>query len=183
MIDQWTTLTLAHAAAGARDFTAGLAHPLGGWDHLLAMLATGLFAARLSGAARLAAPAAFLAAMILSGALAAAGTPLPFVESGILASVLVLGLLVATASRMPAAAAVAVPAAFAVFHGHAHGSEMAPGGSFLAYAAGFVVSSAILLATGIGFGTLARVTRAQPLVRWFGAATALLALAVGVARL
>src|SRR5512135_3708061 len=106
-----------HAAAG---FAGGLAHPFLGVDHLLAMLAIGLWAAQQGGRALWAVPAAFVGAMLLGGALAWAGWMLPHVEAAIALSVLVTGLLIATERRAPVGVGIALAAVFAVFHGYAH---------------------------------------------------------------
>jgi len=146
-------VVLAHTGVGGTaGFGAGLSHPVGGADHLLAMVAVGLWAAQTRGRARWGIPAAFLGAMVLAGALGIAGVPVPFVEAGTLASVLVLGLLITTASRFPLAVSVLVVAVFAVFHGHAHGTEMPPGSGAFAYSAGFVLATALLHGCGIAVG-------------------------------
>jgi urease accessory protein len=177
------TTTLAHAGAAAHDFAAGLSHPFTGWDHLLAMLAAGLWASRFTGQARFALPAAFLAAMAAGSMLAAAAVPLPLVEPVILVSVLVFGLLLATAQRLPAAAAVLLSAAFAVFHGHAHAAELPAGGAVAPYTAGFLIGSTSLLALGLATGGAARSPQGFGATRWFGAATATAALVAGAVRL
>ncbi len=150
--------TLAHPLVGqGASLAAGLSHPFGGLDHLIAMFAVGLWAARLGGRALWAVPLAFVAAMLAGFALALAGVPLPLVEPAILASVVVLGLLVAMSSALPAPIAVALVALFAVAHGHAHGTEFtsAPFSSAtLGFAAGFAISTAALHAAGIVTGRL-----------------------------
>lgn len=133
-----------HEAAG---FVAGFAHPLGGADHLLAMLAVGLYAARQPGAARWALPAAFVLAMLAGAGLSAAGVHLPAVEAGIALSVLALGLLLAFVVRLPLVAAVPMVAAFAVFHGYAHHTEMG-GNGVLGYVGGFALATAMLHGAG-----------------------------------
>lgn len=142
-----------HAAGG---FGAGFLHPFGGLDHLLAMVAVGLFAALLGGRARWLVPGAFVAVLALGGGLAMAGIALPMVETGIALSVLLLGLAVALRLAPATAAAMAVVGLFALFHGHAHGAEMPAAASALPYALGFVLATALLhaagLAAGLGFG-------------------------------
>lgn len=133
-----------HASAG---FLSGFGHPLGGPDHLLAMLAVGLYAARQAGASRWALPAAFLLAMLAGAGLSAIGVALPAVETGIAASVLVLGLLIALLVHLPIAASVPLVAAFALFHGHAHHAEMGDG-SVAVYTLGFALATAALHAVG-----------------------------------
>jgi urease accessory protein len=137
----------AHGAA----FAQGLAHPFGGIDHLLAMVAVGLWSAQLGGRALWAVPAAFVAVMALGGLLGMAGAPLP-AELGVAASLLALGLLVAFAARLPVAGAAALVGAFALFHGHAHGTELPAAASALGYGAGFVLATALLHLLGIGAG-------------------------------
>jgi urease accessory protein len=138
----------AHPGHESASFITGFAHPFGGLDHLLAMLAVGLYAARQSGTAWRALPAGFVLAMLAGAGLGAAGIALPAVETGIAASVLVLGLLIALAARLALGAALPLVAAFAVFHGHAHHAEMG-GASLATYVAGFVLATALL--HGIGY--------------------------------
>jgi urease accessory protein len=146
---------VAHAHMGAGDaqgFMHGFAHPVGGSDHVLAMIAIGMFAACLGGRALWLVPAAFVVAMAAGGALGIAGMPVPFVELGIAASVIVLGLAVALQWSVPTAAAMALAGFFAIFHGHAHGAEMPADISGLAYALGFMLATAILHLAGLGIG-------------------------------
>ncbi|TCO72012.1 HupE/UreJ family protein [Rhodovulum euryhalinum] len=138
------------------SFAAGFSHPMFGADHILAMVAVGLWAVTLGGRALWALPAAFVGAMSLGFGLALAGAPLPMVEPMILASVLVLGVLVALAVRLPLAAGAAVVGALALFHGHAHGAEMG-GAAALAYLGGFALATALLHGAGVlGGWALAR---------------------------
>ena len=125
------------------DFSGGFAHPLSGWDHLLAMIAVGLWAAQLGGRARWLVPSAFVGVMALGAALGHAGLMFPGVEQGIAASVLVLGLLIATAVRLPVAAGMALVGLFAGFHGIAHGAEMPATAGGLSYGAGFILATAL----------------------------------------
>lgn len=150
---------------------AGLFHPLSGADHILAMVAVGLWASQIGGRALLAVPAAFVGTMALGFLLAVSGIDIPFVEPAILASVIGLGLLVATAARLPVAASAAVVGLFALFHGHAHGGELGAAGA-LQFGLGFLVATAALHAAGVGLGIA--LGRMGPLVtRLLGAATAL----------
>jgi urease accessory protein len=137
------------------DFSSGFAHPLSGWDHLLAMIAVGLWAAQLGGRARWLVPAAFLGVMTLGATLGRTGLIFPGVEQGIAASVLVLGLLIAAAVRLPVVAGMALVGVFAIFHGFAHGAEMPATAGGLLYGAGFVVATALLHAIGVSLGVLA----------------------------
>ncbi len=159
----------AHAGHAEGGLAAGLLHPLAGADHLLAMLAVGIWAAQQPRAMKLAVPAAFLAALLGGFLLGAGGIALPQVETGLALSVLLLGLLVASAVRLPAAATLALAGAFALLHGHAHGVE-ATGGLF-AFAAGLLGTSLML---HLGGGLLgAAVQRRLPLLaRGAGAAIA-----------
>lgn len=131
---------------------AGLAHPLAGVDHLLAMLGVGLWSAWAVPQRAWQMPLAFVAAMAAGAALALSGVALPFVELGIGASVLVLGALLACLVRLPAAAGAALVALFAVFHGHAHASELPALASPLAYAAGFLLATGGLHVAGVVAG-------------------------------
>lgn len=131
---------------------AGLAHPFLGADHLLAMIGVGLWAAQLGGRARWLLPVSFIAVLALSAALAIAGTALPMVEAGVAASVMLLGLLVAFAVKLPPAPGAAMVGLFAVFHGYAHGAEMPAAVNAWQYGFGFVVSSAALHALGLYTG-------------------------------
>lgn len=145
---------LAHPGHLGHSFTEGAIHPLVGLDHLLAMVAVGLLAVRLGGKAIWMLPLAFMGAMLLGGLLATAGVPLPAVETGIVASVLVLGAVVALVRTMPLVAGMCLVALFAMFHGHAHAEEMAAEGTFGMYALGFLASTALLHAGGVAGATI-----------------------------
>ncbi|MCX9157467.1 HupE/UreJ family protein [Niveibacterium sp. 24ML] len=138
---------LAHPGHEVLSLASGLAHPFGGADHLLAMLAVGLYAARQGGAARWALPAAFVGAMLAAAALANAGMHLPLVEFGIATSVLVLGLMIAALVRLPLALSLPLVSVFALCHGAAHVAEKGSAG-LLAYAVGFALASAALHGLG-----------------------------------
>ncbi len=139
----------AHTGHGASGFLAGLAHPLNGMDHLLAMLAVGLWAGQAGGRRIWLLPALFMATLAI-GALAGTLQPsLPLVEQGIAASVLVLGLLIASPTRLALPASMALVAVFGLFHGHAHGSEMPDASAPLGYALGFLAATAALHLGGI----------------------------------
>lgn len=142
----------AHVGAEHGSLMSGLAHPFSGADHLLAMIAVGLWAAQLGGRARFAVPAAFASVMVLGFGLALFGMALPFVEPAILASVIGLGLLVALAVKIPTYAGAAIVSVFALFHGHAHGAELG-GASALTFGLGFLASTIILHAIGLLAGT------------------------------
>lgn len=141
---------LAHTGVehGA-GLAAGLAHPLSGADHLMAMVAVGLWAGLLGGRAAWALPAAFLAALALGAGLGAAGGVMPAVEAGIAASVIALGVLAALALRPPLAMTLALASLFGLLHGYPHGAEMPEGASPFLYAAGFLVATAGLHGLGL----------------------------------
>lgn len=142
-----------HAVTG---FDSGLAHPLLGLDHLLAMIAIGLWAAQQGGRALWAVPAAFVGAMLLGGGMVLAGLSLQYVETGIAASVLVLGLLIATRRQWAVKAGMAIAAGFALFHGYAHGLEMPQATSPVLYALGFVLATVFLHGIGIAGSLIGR---------------------------
>jgi urease accessory protein len=165
-----------YGAYGA-GFEGGFVHPFSGLDHMLAMVAVGLWAAQRGGKALWVVPGAFIGVMVLGGLAGFLGLPLPFVETGIAASLMVLGLLVAFALPLPVAAMAAVVGLFAFFHGHAHGTELPEAASPLAYAGGFVLATAILHAFGVGAGLLLkRPAEGRIAVRLSGAAIALVGL-------
>lgn len=165
--------SLAHAHIGAghtHGVISGVAHPFSGLDHLLAMVAVGLWAAQQGGRALWAVPASFVAVMLLGGVLAMSGIAVPFVEQGILVSVLLLGLLIAVAARLPLALSMTIVGAFALFHGHAHGTETPLEVSGLAYGAGFVIATAFLHACGLALGTMVKRETDPVLLRAVGVA-------------
>lgn len=147
------TLAMAHTGVGdTHGFTHGFLHPVSGIDHVLAMVAVGLFAAHLGGRALWLVPAAFVGMMAVGGALGMGGIDVPYVEIGIAMSVVVLGLAVAVRWNVPTATAMALVGVFAIFHGHAHGAEMPEDASGLGYAVGFMLATALLHAIGVGAG-------------------------------
>ncbi|WP_405232716.1 HupE/UreJ family protein [Lentisalinibacter salinarum] len=165
---------LAHEAEGfAGGFVSGLLHPLFGWDHVVAMIAVGLWGAFLGVPAIWLLPVVFPLVMAVGGAAGVAGMPLPAVEAGIAASALVLGAMVALAARPPLWAAAAIVGVFAVFHGHAHGTELPHAAGPLAYSAGFVISTGLLHLSGIALGLAARWRAGRVAIRAGGGAIAL----------
>ncbi len=171
--------TYAHVGAGVTSsFTAGFGHPLSGLDHLTVMIAVGLWAAMKGGRAVWAWPLAFVGVMLAGGALGMLQVPMPFVEPAILASVVTLGLLVALAIDLPVSAGVAIIGLFALFHGHAHGTEVPENAGGLEYMAGFAVATALLHAVGIA-AALGLGLRFRGLARAAGAGCA--AVGVGLA--
>ena len=169
----------AHVGAGVTSsFTAGFGHPLSGLDHLTVMIAVGLWAAMKGGRAVWAWPLAFVGVLLAGGALGMLQVPMPFVEPAILASVVTLGLLVALAIDLPVSAGVAIIGLFALFHGHAHGTEVPENAGGLEYMAGFAVATALLHAVGIA-AALGLGLRFRGLARAAGAGCA--AVGVGLA--
>lgn len=150
-----STPALAHTSTGSGfAFVDGLLHPLLGLDHLLTMVGVGLWAALVGGKARWLWPLAFVTVMVAGGALALSGIEMPFVEGLILTSVIGIGAAITFGLRIPLIAGAAVCAAFALAHGHAHGSELPTGASAAGYVAGFVMATASLHAAGIALGML-----------------------------
>lgn len=170
-----TPLAQAHEGAGlAGGFMSGFAHPLLGWDHVVAMLAVGLWGAFLGAPALWLLPVVFPLVMAAGGALGVLGVPLPAVEVGIAVSAIALGGVVAGALRPPLWVAALLVALFAIFHGHAHGTELPQAASPLAYSLGFVVATGLLHLTGIALGLLTRWPAGRIAVRGMGAGIALL---------
>jgi urease accessory protein len=180
--------TLAPAAALAHPghadqsgFVHGFLHPIAGLDHILAMVTVGILAYQIGGRALYLVPSAFLAVMAAGGLLGLAGVSFYFVEPGIAASVVVLGIIVAMALKPPVAVAMAIVALFAVFHGYAHGIEAPLDGSTAAYGSGFMLATALLHATGIALGMLVgRISERQGPIgyRLAGSAVALAGLVI-----
>jgi urease accessory protein len=149
----FATAAQAHSGgATAGGLAYGFLHPLGGLDHILAMLGVGLLGYVLGGRALWLVPASFVVMMAAGGGLALAGVSIPFVELGIALSVVVIGGALAFGSSIPVAAAMVLAGGFAVFHGHAHGSEMPLAASGLTYGLGFIVATALLHGAGLGLG-------------------------------
>lgn len=154
------------------SFMAGFSHPLFGLDHILVMVAVGLWAAQIGGRALWIVPSAFVGTMALGFGLALAGIGLPFVEPAILASVVALGLLVAMAVKLDTVASAAIVAVFALFHGHAHGGELGSAGAFQ-FGVGFVIATALLHVAGIALGLgIARASGGAVVSRIIGGLTA-----------
>ena len=147
-------VAFAHPGHEGSGLIHGFLHPLGGLDHIIAMVAVGLLAARLGGRALWLVPASFVATMAMAGLAGMADVGLPYVETGIAVSVVVLGLIAMLGVAMPVAVAMGLVAFFAVFHGYAHGAEMPETVSGLAYGAGFVAATALLHGIGIGLGLM-----------------------------
>ena len=161
----------AHIIPGSpHAFHDGFVHPFTGLDHLLAMLAVGLWASQQRGRAVWLIPLTFVSVMVLGGALGLAGAYLPGSEWAIAASVLVLGGLIATMTRFHPGAAMMLVGFFALFHGYAHGREMPAAASAAGFSLGFVAATLLVHAAGL---TLGLTVRSQRAVRWAGAAIAL----------
>lgn len=163
---------MAHSGHEVSGFMAGLSHPVGGLDHLLAMVAVGLWAARMGGKAQWAVPAAFVVTMLLGGVLAVSGVAVPFVEGGIMLSVIAMGILLAFAVKFSPAVCAALVAGFALFHGAAHGTEMPLEASGLAYGAGFALATAALHGAGIVLAKASMKIKAEMATRIAGGAIA-----------
>ncbi len=149
------SLAFAHTGVGQTiGFAHGFAHPVSGLDHVLAMILVGVLAWQLGGRALWLVPTTFVSVMAIGGALGMMGISVPFVEAGIAFSVIVLGAVVALGIRAPLAIAAGVVGLFAIFHGHAHGSEMPAAAGGIAYAAGFMLATATLHIAGIALGYL-----------------------------
>ena len=165
--------TLAHAHVGIGEtsgFLRGMGHPLSGIDHICAMVAVGLWASQMGGRSLWLIPLTFLFVMATGGLLGMSGVTLPFVEQGITASVLILGVFIAAAIRMPLAASVTLVGLFALCHGHAHGAEMPASASGLQFAMGFVLATAVFHALGIGLGVAMKKQGRPMVVRFAGLA-------------
>jgi urease accessory protein len=173
-------VTAAHAHTGeglAGGFLSGIQHPIFGLDHLVAMVAVGLWGAFLGMPAIWILPIVFPLVMAFGGALGIADIRLPNVEIWIACSAIVLGACVAMALRPPLWVAMLMVGAFAIFHGHAHGTELPQATNPLAYALGFVMATGALHLSGIAFGMLSRYSIGRYAVRGAGAAIAAVGLA------
>ncbi|HTQ40065.1 MAG TPA: HupE/UreJ family protein [Pirellulales bacterium] len=165
--------SVAHAHTGIGEtsgFMNGVIHPVTGLDHICAMVAVGLWAAQRGGKAIWLVPLTFVSVMALGGWLGMMGHALPFVEQGIVASVLILGVLIAAAIRLPLLVSVLIVGLFALFHGHAHGAEMPDTASGLLYGLGFIFSTLLLHLCGIALGLSAQRFGTPQLIRYAGVA-------------
>lgn len=164
----------AHEGSGvAGGFVSGLLHPVLGWDHVVAMVAVGLWGAFLGRPAIWVLPVVFPLVMAFGGALGVIGVPVPAVETGIALSAVVLGAMVAFAARPPIWIAAVIVGAFAIFHGHAHGTELPNAANALAYSVGFVIATGLLHLSGIAFGLLTRLPKGKIAVQAGGGVIAL----------
>jgi len=172
------TPAFAHSGErGAGGFISGLAHPVLGPDHVIAMVAVGMWGVFLGPPALWLLPIIFPLVMAFGGVLGIVGVPLPAVETGITASAIVLGLMVALAARPPLWIAAVLVGAFAIFHGYAHGKELPDDANALAFSAGFVIATGALHLIGIAFGLLGHWPAGRLVVRVAGGAIALAGLA------
>jgi urease accessory protein len=173
LLAAWPLVGWAHTESGRADgLLAGLLHPVSGLDHVLAMVAVGLWGAQLGAPAIWLLPLTFPLVMAFGGMLGLMGVPLPDAEIGIALSALVLGLAIVTAWRPALWAAATLVGFFAIFHGHAHGTELPAGANGLAYSLGFVVATGTLHACGIGIGVVQRWRAGQIVLRATGAGVA-----------
>jgi len=173
LIGELVSPALAHIGVGQTDsFASGVAHPLHGTDHVLVMLAVGLWAVLAGGRAIWVWPMVFVATMLAGFAAATLGLQMPFVEPAISSSVIILGLLVALTIKAPVWLGAAMTGLFAFFHGHVHGTE-AVSGNLIPYAAGFSVTTAGLLAIGIWLGFFAERSIGRVALRAMGGLTVL----------
>ncbi len=163
------SLLFGHTDSGAGGFTSGLSHPVGGLDHILAMVAVGLWGAQLGSPLLWGLPIAFPLMMAFGAALGLMGYLVPGVEIGIALSGVALGLMVLLEAKPPRWAAILIVGVFAIFHGHAHGTELPAGQSGVLYSIGFVISTGLLHAAGIGIGTVHRWKQGKLFLRFAGA--------------
>jgi urease accessory protein len=169
-----STPAWAHEGEGITGgFASGFLHPLFGPDHVVAMVGVGLWGAFLGAPAIWVLPIVFPLVMAFGGVLGVIGVPLPGVEVGIAASAIILGLVVAFAARPPLWVAAVIVGVFAIFHGHAHGTELPDAANPISYALGFVVATGMLHLIGISFGLLVRWPAGRVAVRAVGCVIAL----------
>ena len=173
-----TSPAFAHSENGVGiDFLGGFKHPITGLDHLVAMVAVGLWGAFLGIPAIWLLPVVFPLVMAFGGALGVLGMPLPWVETGIALSAIALGAMVAFKARPPLWIAAILVGAFAIFHGHAHGTELPVGADAIAFSMGFVVATGMLHVGGIAFGALSRWPAGRIAVQALGGIIALIGVA------
>ncbi len=170
MFTLWPTIAFAHVGSGASGgFLTGVQHPVSGLDHVLAMIAVGLWGAQLGAPALWLLPVAFPMMMAFGGMFGLMGIPLPGVEVGIAVSPIVLGIMVFTEARPALAVSLAIVAFFAIFHGHAHGTELPQGQSGLLYSMGFVMATGCLHGAGVAIGLVHRWNACRMALRGAGA--------------
>jgi urease accessory protein len=167
------SIAQAHVGSGDGGFLHGIGHPLTGIDHLCAMIAVGLWAAQTGGRAIWVVPVAFVSVMLIGGLFGLQGIHFPWGETGVALSVLMLGVLIAAAARLPLVASIIIVGLFAFCHGHVHGLEMPTLLSPRAYVAGFALATALLHASGVVLGVGMEKIVAGRFVRFAGAVIAL----------
>jgi urease accessory protein len=174
VLAMWPVMASAHVQSGeAGGFLTGLSHPVSGLDHVLAMIAVGLWGAQLGSPALWLLPVAFPMMMACGGMMGLMGIPVPGVEVGIALSAIVLGVMVLAEAKPPLGVAIAIVAFFAIFHGHAHGTELPEGQSGLLYSIGFVMATGCLHGVGIAIGLVHRWAAGKVALRIAGACVAL----------
>ena len=174
----WPAAALAHTRGGeAVGFVAGVEHPISGLDHVVAMIAVGLWGAQLGAPAVWLLPVTFPMVMAVGGMVGLMGVALPGIEVGIAISAIALGFAVCREARPRLWIAALVVGVFAIFHGNAHGTELPPGANGLLYSIGFVIATGLLHATGIGIGVAHRWPVGRVALRAAGAAVALAGIA------
>jgi urease accessory protein len=170
----WPTRALAHVhGSEAAGLLSGLRHPVSGLDHILAMVAVGLWGAQLGRPAIWLLPVTFPMVMAFGGMLGLMGFSLPGIEVGIALSAIILGVMVGLEAKPPLWVAAVIVGFFAIFHGHAHGAELPAGADALLYSIGFVVATGCLHAAGIGLGLIHRWPAGKLTLRAAGVAVAL----------
>ncbi|MBK7405047.1 MAG: HupE/UreJ family protein [Phycisphaerales bacterium] len=174
LLAAFPAMALAHDESHpGGGFLSGFRHPISGLDHVVAMIAVGLWGAQLGKPALWLLPVAFPMMMAVGGFLGLIGVPIPGIEIGIACSAIVLGAMVLLEAKPPIGLAVAIVAVFAVFHGHAHGTELPENENAIFYSIGFVIATGLLHLVGIGIGTVHRWKRGQVALRAAGGAVAL----------
>ncbi len=169
-----TSVALAHTGEGVTGgFISGVLHPIMGFDHVTAMVAVGILGAFLGRPAIWVLPVVFPLVMTIGGIMGILGVPIPGIETGIAGSSVVLGLMILLALRPPLWVASVIVGAFAIFHGHAHGTELPNAANALSYSIGFVISTGLLHLVGIGIGELIRWPTGRIIARATGGLIAL----------
>jgi urease accessory protein len=170
----WPRVAFAHVETGsATGFVNGFLHPISGWDHVLAMIAVGLWGAQLGQPAVWLLPVTFPMVMAFGGMLGLMGVAIPGVEIGIAASAIILGAMVLREAQPPLFVAAVIVGIFGIFHGHAHGTELPPGASGLLYSIGFVVATGCLHGVGISLGLVHRWPAGKTALKGAGALVAI----------
>ncbi|CAK0765801.1 Protein HupE [Gammaproteobacteria bacterium] len=175
-------LAFAHTGVGeTTGFSSGFIHPMGGVDHLLAMVAVGLWAAQMGGRAILVVPGTFITLMIVGALVAILDIPAIYVEEGIIGSVLILGVLIAAAFKFSIVTSACIVGVFALFHGYSHGTEMPLTIGMFSYSIGFASSTALLHTVGIIIGLITQKMNIARSVRFVGGGIALVGVYLAVA--